>query len=107
MSFWNQCPRHLDFLPETACPLGKISADTGEPDKGCPWFINSAQDNYCFWKWMRRVSDKEGFMEPLMQHEISEFLCHSSTKIHAIYKEAIIKIQEHPEYEELKLLFKE
>lgn len=106
-SFWNSCPQKLGYFPETACPLGKYSAETKDTEKGCPWYVNSEQDNYCFWKWVRRVSNEEGFMEPLLQHEISELLCMSTTKIHASFKEALEIIQEYEEFEDLRDYFGE
>lgn len=54
---------------------------------------------------MRRVSDKDGFIEPLLQHEMSELLGISSTKIHAIYKEVAEKIKESPEFSSLRSSF--
>ncbi len=72
---------------------------------GCPWFVNSAEDQFCFWTWARRVSDKDGFMEPLLQHEMATLLNSSGAKLHAAYKEALDKMKELPEYDDLRDIF--
>jgi hypothetical protein len=46
-------------------------------------------------------------MEPLLQHEISEFLGISGAKLQACYNEAKAKIKDLPEYEELIAIFAE
>jgi len=104
-TFWNSCPRKLGYFPDSVCPLGKISAETRDAEKGCPWFVNSEQDHYCFWTFIRRVSDKDGFMEPLLQHEMATLLNSSGAKLHASYKEAVEKMKALPEFEDLKNLF--
>lgn len=90
-TFWSTCPRKLDYFPEASCFLGKASSQNKTED--CAWHINSEQDHYCFWTWTRRVSNKDGFFEPLLQHEMSDLLGISSTKIHAIFKETVEKIK--------------
>lgn len=106
-NFWNSCPLRAGFFPDKACSLGKAVVDTKDHSKGCEWYINSERDNYCFWTWVRRVSDAEGFMEPLLQHEMSELLGTSSTKIHSMYKETLQKIRQFPEYQDLQDIFKD
>jgi hypothetical protein len=102
-NFWLCCPRQLQYLPETACHLGKISAETRREE--CAWYVNSEQDHYCFWRWIRRVSDKDGFMEPLLQSEISALLGLSNSKINQHFNEALEKIKDLPEFEDLQELF--
>jgi hypothetical protein len=104
-SFWTSCPRKLGYYPDAACPLGKEASESRQADKGCAWSINSAVDNYCFWTWLRRRSDEDGFMEPVLQHEMADLLGSSGTKLHASYKEALAKMKELPEFADLLELF--
>lgn len=106
-TFWNSCPLRAAYFPESPCSHGKLAIDSKNPEEGCPWGINSPQDNYCFWKWVRRVSDSDGFMEALLQHEITELTGNSSTKIHAIYKDALTKLRDIPEFEALEEAFED
>ena len=54
--FQQTCPRKLDRLPTTACPLAAESIEAikaGQPEKvTCPFFVNDLHSNYCFWKFM-------------------------------------------------------
>ena len=54
--FQQTCPRKLDKLPTTACPLAAESIEAvkaGQPEKvTCPFFVNDLHSNYCFWKFM-------------------------------------------------------
>jgi len=54
--FQQTCPRKLDKLPTTACPLAVESIEAikaGQPEKvTCPFFVNDLHSNYCFWKFM-------------------------------------------------------
>lgn len=54
--FRQTCPRKLDRLPTSNCPLAIESIEAikaGQPDKvTCPFFCNDMQSNYCFWKFM-------------------------------------------------------
>jgi hypothetical protein len=51
------------------------------------------------------MSDKDGFIEPQLQHEMAILLNSSGAKLHASYKEALERMQSLPEYEDLKTLF--
>lgn len=54
--FQQTCPRKLEKLPNTQCPLAVESIEAikaGQPEKvTCPFFINDMHSNYCFWKYM-------------------------------------------------------
>ena len=54
--FQQTCPRKLDKLPTTACPLAVESIEAikaGQPEKvTCPFFVNDLHSNYCFWRFM-------------------------------------------------------
>lgn len=105
--FWNQCPRRLSAYPDKPCTLGKTSVEAKDSDKSCEWYINSEVDRYCFWTWMRRVSDSNGVMEPLTQQEIGALLGYSSSKIHTTYKEGMEKLRALPDFAALEALFKD
>lgn len=51
----SRCPKKLAALPSTPCDLGKeaVAAERrGETHQGCPWFVNSRESNFCFFKMM-------------------------------------------------------
>lgn len=105
-SFWSTCPIRKGYFPDTPCLLGKESNPEKEHSlSNCAWGINSEEDNYCFWKWIRRNSTEDGFMDPLLQHEMSDLLGISGAKIYSIFREALEKIKDFPEYEDLEDLF--
>ena len=103
--FWNTCPLRAGFFPDKPCALGKASVEDKNSKSSCEWHINSPEDNFCFWAWVRRNSDAEGIMAPLPQHAIRTLLNLSPSKINLIYKEALEKMQKFPEYEELRDVF--
>lgn len=105
-TFWNACPRKLEYFPEVKCVLGKTSAETkGDPaarSSGCAWYVNSPDDFYCFWKWLRRQSNSEGAFRPLYQHEVCKLLKCSSSKAGDLFKAAVARMENLEEYEELR-----
>lgn len=102
-SFWSECPRKLGYFPETACPLGRLGSDSPlESDLACNWYIKSEEHNYCFWTWLRSVSNEDGVFEPLMHNELSELLNCSSTKIHFSLKQAFQNLEKIEEFQALK-----
>lgn len=76
-----------------------------EPD--CEWWINSPQDNYCFWSYIKRESFEDGTMRPLKQSEIAKFFGCSSTKIYFILKGAIEKLKTGGDVELLTQFYEE
>lgn len=54
--FQQTCPRKLDKLPSSNCPLAVESIEAikaGQPEKiTCPFYCNDIHSNYCFWKFM-------------------------------------------------------
>lgn len=103
-NFWSSCPKKYEFFPTKPCSFGRLGVDQTK-GSGCKWFINSEPDHYCFWKWLRRKSNKQGGFEPLLQHQVADLLNCSSTKAHIIYKEAVEKIKHFEEFDDLKELF--
>lgn len=89
-NFWNTCPRKLDSLPDEPCGLGYESSKMrGNMTPSCPWWVNSKEHNYCFWRWLKDKSTPDGKMDPLLQNEIAKLFGCSSTKVHFILKEAL------------------
>lgn len=57
-----RCPRGLEYLPCTHCPMGKNKADRMESgrlnmdtvkDNECIWYINNSDSNYCYFKYIK------------------------------------------------------
>jgi hypothetical protein len=105
-NFWKDCPRQLEFYPETACPLGKqaveIKGDLAKKEEFCTWYINSEEDHYCFWVWLKRVSNKDGFFEPLLVQQMAKLLKCSSNKFQIVFKNAFASLEDLEEFQELK-----
>lgn len=96
-NFFNSCPQKFEYLPEAPCPHGQAQRDdngkiTKEPS--CDWYIESERDNYCFWSFIRRRSDPDGNMLPMLQSEIAAMFGCSPTKIHFIIKDALQKLKD-------------
>lgn len=101
--FWNTCPKQLEYFPNKVCSLGKKSLTEVNPS--CAWYINSEEDFFCFWKWLRRISNKEGGFHPLHQHQVAALLKWSTTKTHQTFKEALDKIKDCQELQDLEELY--
>ena len=103
-NFWRVCPRSLEYFPEKECPLGKTGAGLkGDQSKAlCQWYINSKQDHYCYWSWIRRNSDVGGGFKPQLTQQVANLLKMSPSKINVVYREAIQKLESLEEYQALK-----
>lgn len=98
-NYWNTSGSKREFMrskedPDPECvpnkdPRGRIAKEPVNP-----WWIDSPDHGYCFWKWVKDRSTSDGKMDPLQQHEIARLLGCSATKIHFIIKEAIKKIKD-------------
>jgi hypothetical protein len=89
-TFWNCCPRLLQYYPEEPCSFGKPKVKnkkvTEEPK--CAWWINSEKHNYCFWSYVKTESDAQGVMKSKTQNEVARLFGWSNTKAHFMVKEA-------------------
>lgn len=98
-NYWNTIK--ADFFPTKPRPesIPKLNSKKQviDPPKD-PWWVNSKEDHYCFWTFLKRHSGPDGRFEPLMQSEIASYLGYSNSKIHFLVKEAL---------DELKLLILE
>jgi hypothetical protein len=90
-TFWDVCPRLLEFLPTTPCEEGKPATDEEGrvlEEPRCPWWINHEGSNYCFWRFVQDRSTPEGVMEELTLAEIAQLFGWSSSRMTTYYKEA-------------------
>jgi len=88
-NFWRCCPISREYLPETHCPEGKTN---GKDEPRCEWWINSAQHNFCFWRYVRDKSDADGVMKELVQSELAALFGWSNTKTHFMLKQAVSEL---------------
>jgi hypothetical protein len=81
---------YKDCLLKEACPNKQASPSSLKHKVPC--FINSREDCYCFWKYLKRVSDPEGFIAPLENHKIAELLHIPKDSVDSILKESLEKL---------------
>lgn len=108
--FWNTCPLNLDSYPKSPCPLGKKSAGDSSSSKGshlgCQWFVNSEEDHYCFWSWIRRNSSADGSLPFISQQEMAILLNCSISKLNQEFKEAMLELKKSKHFKDLEEYFK-
>ena len=95
------CPRQLKDLPCESCPIALecINAIKSEgsdkkrrdidPHVGCPWFVASAEHNYCFW-----VYDQILDGDAATDREICDLLLMSKSTLEKTVDSAISKLRE-------------
>lgn len=103
-NFFNSCILQKEFLPEKECPEGNLGV-TSRNIQGCPWYINSLEDHYCFWKWVQRRSDSDGDMTPLANKEIPKLLKIPASNANQLVMEALENLKKTEDFEDLKLFF--
>lgn len=93
-NFWRCCPLAKEYLPEAACPEGQPDLTQGKihEEPKCPWWINSAEHQYCFWRYLRDKSDSDGVMKELVQSELAALFGWSNTKTHFMLKQAMTEL---------------
>lgn len=94
-NYWNTVGKDQEFFPTKPRPesiptLNKNGKVTTEPVD--EWWINSPEHHFCFWEYVRKNSQHDGNMEPLLQSEIAELFGYSSTKMHFMIKEAMDRL---------------
>lgn len=99
--FKEVCPRQLSELPCESCPLAlerinAIKSDNSdkrkrdlEPSVGCPWFVASAEHNYCFWLYNKFLDN-----EPVTDRETCDLLLISKQLMEKTFESAIDKLRE-------------
>ena len=105
----SRCPRQLEELPETWCPLSVLRLKamrtagrelTEEEESllpGCPWCVDHQLSNYCFFKY---IADFTGQKAP-SDMEIASLLNVSVDTVKKIEKTAINKFRNTPEFDDL------
>lgn len=95
-NFWRCCPISKEYLPETTCPEGSPNIVKGKiaDEPRCQWWLNSADHNYCFWRYLKDKSDADGMMRELVQSELAELFGWSNTKTHFMLKQAMVELTE-------------
>lgn len=91
-TFWNTCPRKLEYMPKETCSMGipeKSKDNRVVKNPECSWWINSEANNYCFWSFIKDQSNPDGSMKELVQSEISKLFGWSSAKTHLMLKDAM------------------
>ena len=97
-----RCPRQLEALPETWCPLAvqrlkalrRADRELTEEEEanlpGCPWGVNHQLANYCFFSLIaQHTPDTKVFSDM----EIAHFCNVSTDTVKKVEKKAIDKIK--------------
>jgi len=92
--FCEKCPRKLNAPPGEACPLAletvnnRIAGGRRMEDDApkCPWAINSATHNYCFWNLAEHLDN-----DPIPDKEVCQLLNMSQTCVDRTLARAIQK----------------
>lgn len=95
-NFWRCCPLSNEYLPETTCPEGSPNIVKGKivEEPRCAWWLNSANHNFCFWRYIKDKSDSDGMMRELVQSELAALFGWSNTKTHFMLKQAMTELIE-------------
>jgi hypothetical protein len=104
-NYWNTVGKDKEFFPEIPRPesipefdsKGKVLREPSDE-----WWINSKEDNYCFWSYVKNHSYPDGRMDPLLQADLANLFGCSGTKIHFMLKEALKNLLNIDNLEELK-----
>lgn len=115
--FQQTCPRKLEKLPNTHCPLAVESIEAikaGQPDKvTCPFFVNDMHSNYCFWKYMdedgeaidsaRRIAQlnvmQEAEVKEIISNTAETILESVNTEDIQLFKEAVYEAMPEASYD--------
>lgn len=92
------CPAALERIYAIQGTKKKIDNDT--ITVGCPWFVNSAEHNYCFWNYAKTI---EG--EPVSDSDICDLLLIDQSTLESTCNSALEKLRDlkdTPELQELK-----
>lgn len=105
-----RCPRKLDEMPDSWCPLGVMRLKairnagrelTEEEEAllpGCPWAVDHQLAHYCFFEYLSNyTSDKS-----ISDIELAALLNVSVETIKKIEKTALTRMREHSSFADLK-----
>ena len=105
-----RCPRKLDKLPDSWCPLAVVrlkalrqaGTDLTEEEEnklpGCPWAVNHQMANYCFFK---LIAQHMPITRRLSDVEIAHYCSISTDTVNSIDKSVIEKLRSMSEFKEL------
>lgn len=65
-----------------------VPCSVDEPEKQCPWWINSPDHYNCLWLYIKDKSGPDGSMNEHVQSEIAQLMNWSNTKTHFMLKQA-------------------
>lgn len=94
--FQKECVRKLTRYPRKPCAMGVVVTQRGRapiPPK-CEWGVQSEDHCNCFWKYVDRKSDAEGYMPEHSHSDISKLFGWSTAKGHFIMHQANEALQE-------------
>ena len=105
-----RCPRQLEDLPDSWCPLAvqrlkalrhadrELTEEEEALLPGCPWAVNHQLANYCFFNLIQDfIPDKT-----LSDMEIAHFCNISIDSVKKIEKESIEKIRDEAVFKEIR-----
>lgn len=105
-----RCPRKLDSMPGTWCPLAvlrlkairtagrELSEEEESKLPGCPWAVNHQLANYCFFKYITEYTGDK----PVSDVEIASLNNISIDTVKQTEKRAIAKLQKADQFTEMK-----
>lgn len=106
----NRCPRKLEDMPESWCPLAvmrlkairtagrELTEEEEAVLPGCPWAIDHQLAHYCFFEYLSKfTSDKQ-----VSDIELAALLNVSVDTVKKIEKTGLAKMRNHESFSELK-----
>jgi hypothetical protein len=111
--FKKKCPRKLEGIPDTWCPLAvlrlkSIKALGREPTAeeeskmpGCPWAISHQLSGYCWFKYEANHMEEQ----PQSDHNIAALLVLSPETIKTTANNALSKLQKEMKVNSIKEIF--
>lgn len=110
MSMDPRCPKKLQDLPDTWCPLAvlrlkairnagrELTEEEEELLPGCPWAIDHQLAHYCFFHYLANFTSEK----QVSDIELAALLNVSVDSIKKIEKNALLKMREHNSFNTLK-----
>ena len=82
----SRCPLKLKNLPTEPCSKGREAINAAfkgeDPDQHCPWYINSAEHQFCFFKYMK----DDGINHSTSTSKISQLLMLNDFEVKKIFQ---------------------
>lgn len=105
-----RCPRHLEGMPDSWCPLAvlrlkairnagrELSEEEESKLPGCPWSVDHQLSHYCFFKYLSEYTQDK----PVSDIELAALLNVSVDTVKKIEKNALIKMRESSTFSSMK-----